>query len=215
MSVSPQSDSPANGGWRFGRAMVATYGLALLGAALSVAGLAAAMTYIDAHRLGFTAVMAAVVGFGLSMFAIAYGAAYACERLTRTQVKSPAVRRYRRRLLTMQGLYLVTLLAAALAARALPHGSPWLWLAAIIPPAPVIGQIVVMALYLREETDELQRAILAESALWATGAILSLATLWGFLEMFELVPHIAAWAVFVGWCLCLGPAQMLVRRRYQ
>jgi len=55
----------------------------------------------------------------------------------------------------------------------------------------------------------------AEAALWATGGLLAVATVWGFLEMFGLVPHIESWAAFPIWAVCLAPAQVLARRRYR
>ncbi len=96
------------------------------------------------------------------------------------------------------------------------HPSPWLaWPLALTPAVAITATIVVMGLYLREETDELERAIAGESALWATGGLLAIATTWGFLERFGLVVHVEAWAVFPLWALCLGPANALVRRRYR
>jgi hypothetical protein len=72
-----------------------------------------------------------------------------------------------------------------------------------------------MGLYLREETDEFERAIQAEAALWASGGMLALATIWGFLELFELVPHIQTWWAFPIWAFLLGPGQVIARRRYR
>jgi len=37
------------------------------------------------------------------------------------------------------------------------------------------------------------------------------ATLWGFLEMFGLAPHLWLWAVFPAWALGLGVGQMANR----
>ena len=92
---------------------------------------------------------------------------------------------------------------------------PLAWLLAVLPAVPLTAAIVVVGLYLREETDEFQRAVFAESALWATGGLLALANVWGFLEMFRIVPHIPAWIAFPLWAVLFAPSQMIVRRRYR
>jgi len=73
----------------------------------------------------------------------------------------------------------------------------------------------VIGLYLREETDEFERAIQTEAALWATGGVMAIATTWGFLEMFGLVAHLESWWAFPVWAALLGPGQLLARRRYR
>jgi len=85
----------------------------------------------------------------------------------------------------------------------------------IQPVSALVAAIVIMGLYLREETDEFERAVQVESALWATGGMLAIATVWGFLETFRLAPYVPTWAVFPLWALLLGPAQIIARWRYR
>ena len=42
----------------------------------------------------------------------------------------------------------------------------------------------------------------------ALGLVLALGIFWGFLEMFELVPHVWAWWVLPVWAIGLGFAQL-------
>ena len=42
----------------------------------------------------------------------------------------------------------------------------------------------------------------------ALGLVLALGIFWGFLEMFELVPHVWAWWVLPVWAIGLGLAQL-------
>ena len=63
--------------------------------------------------------------------------------------------------------------------------------------------IRAMALLLREETDEYLRMRLVEQSLVATGILLTVATLYGFLNAFDLAPRIDAWAAVPLWAV--GP----------
>jgi hypothetical protein len=64
-----------------------------------------------------------------------------------------------------------------------------------------------MAQLLVEEKDEYLRSRHVHHALVATGVTLSLATVWGFLEQFNVVPHVAAYWVFPAWAMSLGLSQ--------
>ena len=61
-----------------------------------------------------------------------------------------------------------------------------------------------MGRYLVEEQDEYVRMLTVRQTLWATGFALSVATVWGFLESFNLVGHIDAYYVAVLWFGGLG-----------
>ena len=55
-----------------------------------------------------------------------------------------------------------------------------------------------------DESDEFQRRMMAQRALIATAFTLVVTTIWGFLELFEAVPHVPVFAAFILWCLGLG-----------
>ena len=124
---------------------------------------------------------------------------------------TPAMRRYNRRMLVMSFGYLVALFAALGLTRQLHIGGPLLWVLALLPTIPIVGMIVTMGRLLVEETDEYQRMRIVRASLVATGLVLVLASLWGFLEMFDLVPHIWLWAVFPVWAIGLGVGQLANR----
>ena len=124
---------------------------------------------------------------------------------------TPAMRRYNRRVLVMSFGYILALFAALGLTRHMQAHGPLLWLLALLPSIPIIGTIVTMARLLVEETDEYQRMRLVRASLVGTGLVLVLASVWGFLEMFGLVPHIWLWAVFPVWAIGLGVGQLVNR----
>jgi hypothetical protein len=188
--------------------------LAIAGAAVAVLLFWVAAGVVRQRHLGIGWLWAAAAVFGVGILVIAYAASRAGQRLARA-TQTAAARRYHRRFFIAMGAYVLTILSSAMVF-ASAHPAPWLAaLLALAPAIPIIAVIAVMGLYLREETDELERAISAESGLWATGALLAIATTWGFLEQFGLVIHIEAWAVFPIWAASLGVATGFVRRRYR
>ena len=78
----------------------------------------------------------------------------------------------------------------------------------LLPTLPTFGIIWAMARYLAEEQDEYLRQRTIMAALFALGVVLAIGIFYGFLEMFELVPHIWAWWVLPVWAIGLGLAQL-------
>jgi hypothetical protein len=78
------------------------------------------------------------------------------------------------------------------------------YVAAILPALPIIGIFAAIGRYLVEERDEYVRMLMVRQTLWASGLALSLSTIWGFLENFDLVGHIAAYYIAVVWFGGLG-----------
>ncbi len=182
--------------------------------ALAAAAFIAVAYYLRAHHAGFWAVMTAMAIYGAVILLIAFVMARSMIRVTGL-LCSPAGVRYRRRFMGAMVLYVVAL-TVAIGVRIRLHPTGVLaYLTAIAPAVPIVAAIAVMGLYLREETDEVERAIKSESALWATGGLLSIASVWGFLEMFGLAPHVEVWAAFPVWAVFLGPAEIFTRRRYR
>ena len=111
---------------------------------------------------------------------------------------------YNRRMLPLSAAYVVVLLGAILMHDRLHVTGPVLYLIAILPALPLIGVVWALGRFLVEETDEYQRALAVRKMLVATGFLLVLATIWGFLEQFGLVPHLPAYWCFIVWCIGLG-----------
>lgn len=78
------------------------------------------------------------------------------------------------------------------------------YVVAALPALPIIGVFVAIGRYLVEERDEYIRMLMVRQTLWASGFAFSLATVWGFLESFDLVGHIDAYYVAVLWFGGLG-----------
>lgn len=116
--------------------------------------------------------------------------------------RSSAVRRYVVRLACATGAYLVTLW---LALRFVDSASgPLAYLLAILPGLSVAGMFWAIGRLMIEEQDEYQRMLFVRQSLVATGFTLSLVTIWGFLENFDLVQHVDAFFVAILWFFGLG-----------
>jgi len=119
---------------------------------------------------------------------------------------SPAQRRYNRRVLVLSFVYVATLVPAVyLLSRHLVSGAP-AYIVGVLPALAVSGFFWLMARYLVEETDEYLRMLQIRQLLVATALALTAATIWGFLEGFDLAPHIVAYAWPIVWLagLCIG-----------
>ena len=117
---------------------------------------------------------------------------------------SPAQRRYNRRVLLIGIAYAVLLFAAVyLLSRHLVAG-PIAYVVGILPALAVSGFFWMMGRYLVEETDEYLRMLQIRQLLIATGIALTAATIWGFLEGFELVSHLVGFIWPVVWVVSLG-----------
>ncbi len=120
---------------------------------------------------------------------------------------STATTRYNRRMLVASMLYVVTLMGAIWLSQAVKFPAPLFVAIAIAPSLPVIGMIWAMARLLVEEDDEYLRSRHVHHSLVATGIVLTLGTVWGFLEQFNVVVHIPAYWVFPAWAMGLGISQ--------
>lgn len=137
------------------------------------------------------------------------------NRASARGIDTPALRAYNRRMLIWAFAY-IALLGLALTARNTwqPQGAV-LWLLALLPSMTIAYLVWALGRYLAEEGDEYQRMRQVHSALIATGLLLVVASAWGFLEIFGLVPHAEGfWAVGV-WALglALGNAVQAQRER--
>ncbi len=115
-----------------------------------------------------------------------------------------AIRRYNVRVLWLSLLYTVLLCSAVYGFNRHLLTGPVAWIAGILPALPIIGIFVAIGRYLIEEQDEYLRMLMVRQSLWASGFALSIATLWGFLEAFDLVGHIESYYVAVLWFGGLG-----------
>jgi uncharacterized membrane protein len=117
---------------------------------------------------------------------------------------SSANRAYMRRFIPMMLLYVVCLLGAVwLDKRIAPTGALAIALA-ILPALPLIGVVWALGRLLVEEKDEYLRSLTVRQFIIATGFMLSVTSVWGFLDDFGQVPHMPMYWAFIIWCAGLG-----------
>lgn len=119
---------------------------------------------------------------------------------------SPAMRRYNRRMLAASGVYVVGLFGAVWAHDLLKPNGAVAFLFAFAPSVGVLLMVWAMARLVTEETDEYLRYRYVRSSLFGLGTLLTLATIWGFFEQFDLVPHVPTWAAVPVFAIGLGIA---------
>ena len=118
--------------------------------------------------------------------------------------RSRAMRRYLMRLAVSMTAYILTLtLALRFVGGGVVTGPP-AYLLALLPGLSVAGVFWAVGRLMIEEQDEYLRMIFVRQSLVATGFTLSIVTMWGFLENFDLVPHVDAFYVAILWFFGLG-----------
>ena len=119
-------------------------------------------------------------------------------------IMSPATRRYNKRVIILSLIYSAFLIGAVYGFKHHLVSGVFAWIVAILPALPIIGIFAAIGLYLVEEQDEYVRMLMVRQTLWASGFALSVATIWGFLENFDLVGHADGYWVCVAWFFGLG-----------
>lgn len=116
--------------------------------------------------------------------------------------RSPAHRRYVWRVAAAMAGYLVTLFAAEYFIDDRGLAGPGAWLLALLPGLSVAVVFWALGRLVVEEEDEYLRILLVRQVLIASGITMIVATVYGFLEMYGLVPHAEAfyltWLFFIG-----------------
>ena len=119
-------------------------------------------------------------------------------------LKTPAWKRYNWRVVWLSLAYAIFLIGAVLGFKYHFVTGVMAYVAAILPALPIIGIIGAIGLYLTEEQDEYVRMLMVRQTLWASGFSLSAATIWGFLESFELIGRVDGYYVMIVWFFGLG-----------
>jgi hypothetical protein len=129
--------------------------------------------------------------------------------------RNKVIRRYNRRILVTMTFYVLFLLGASYFLRHYHPGRTITILLSILPSLPILGVIVTVGLYLKEETDEFVRNVFLQGMLWTMGLLLAFCSVWGFLEMFADFPHIPTFYTFPAFWFLFGVCYPLVRRQYR
>ena len=117
---------------------------------------------------------------------------------------SPARKRYNQRVIGLSLLYGAFLIGAVWLFKHHAVAGPIAWIVAILPALPIVGIFAAVGGYIVEERDEYLRMLLIRQTLYASGFALSIATVWGFLESFDMVGRVEAYWVSVLWFAGLG-----------
>ena len=128
---------------------------------------------------------------------------------------SPAIKNYTRRFMLASFGYMLGLGIAVTINDRIELSQGGAFLIALLPVVPIFGMIWTMGRYVHEEDDEYLRHRAIMASLFGLGVVLSVGTFWGFLESFDVVPHVEAWACFPIWAIGMGIAQcwMTIRDR--
>jgi len=131
------------------------------------------------------------------------------------KMATPAGRRYLLRFFPTMFAYVIVLFGCVWAIRNWEPKGIELIVLSVLPAVPIIAAIVVMGLYLVEETDEFLRQRIASCMLFGTGVLLAAATVYGFLVnggAIEPSSELPLWA-FPLWCASWGMAQCVIGLR--
>lgn len=151
---------------------------------------------------------------GLILFVGAMGLLIPLVRASERRCRAnAAIVRYNRRTLGASLGYVLGLALAIGLFNTFELSRPAVFAVALLPTLPTFVMIWAMGRYLVEETDEYLRFRTVQASLLSLGIVLALGIFWGFLEMFELVPHIWAWWVLPVWSIGLGAAQLWMKVR--
>jgi hypothetical protein len=121
---------------------------------------------------------------------------------------SPAMKLYNQRMLAASAVYVVGLFGAIWAHDALNLPQVMAFTAALAPSLGVVMMVVAMARLIAEESDEYLRQRHIRAALYGLGGLLTIATIWGFFEQFDLVPHAPGWLAVPVFAIGLGVAHV-------
>jgi hypothetical protein len=125
--------------------------------------------------------------------------------------KSKAAKRYTKRTLVTMSVYVVLVYGTTFAVRHEHVKGWWLYVCAVLPALAILWLLRVVALYLKEETDEFVRAQMVVSILWATAAILAVSAVSDFLRSYTPYGTLPTFTVFVTFWFTFSVAQVVQR----
>lgn len=168
--------------------------------AVMLTAAAIAMIVFDLGWIGAVLMAVLIAGFTYTLFKVGE------RRLVEAGNFSPALGRYNRRMLAAGAFYVVGLFTAIWVHDELHPSGLAAFGIALLPSIGVLWMVYAMGRLLAEEEDEYLRHRHIRASLFGLGTLLTLATIWGFFEQFDLVPHVPTWAAVPIFCLGLGLA---------
>ena len=129
--------------------------------------------------------------------------------------RSAATRRYLIRFAVAMSAYILLVTMDAVCFRKYHPTGAMAYALAILPALAIIGQIVIVGLYLAEEKDEFQRNLFIQLLLWGLGGLLAFTSVWGMLESFTHIRHFEpTWTFTVFWAF-VGVSSPFLQRKYR
>lgn len=119
-------------------------------------------------------------------------------------IKRAAIRTYLRRFVPTMILYVMLVPATPLLIRATEAKGPLLWVLAALPALPLCAVFWIIGAYLAAIEDEFVRVLEVRKALIATGFAMSVASIWGFLQVYAKAPDLPLFYVPILWFAGLG-----------
>ena len=172
--------------------------LLVVAEAVVIAAAAFAMIWFDLGWAGAIAMAVLVSVFTVTLIRAGE------DRAKATGNFSPAMGSYNRRMLIASGIYVVGLFGAIWAHDTLGADGMLAFLFAFAPSVGVLMMVWAMGRLVADETDEYLRHRYVRSSLFGLGTLLTLATIWGFFEQFDLVPHAPTWLAVPIFAIGLG-----------
>ena len=128
--------------------------------------------------------------------------------------KGQAQKRYVKRVLLFTSLYLLSFAVMTFVEASGTQPTALRAVLAVLPGLAIIGVFWAVGRLIVEEQDEFLRMLTIRQSLIATGVALSAASVWGFLEAADLVPHLDAYWVAVAWFVGLFVGAVVNRIEY-
>ncbi len=121
--------------------------------------------------------------------------------------RSAAAKRYQRTVAVEMLSYLLILFGVdSFVRRHHPVGAE-LYALAALPSFPIIGVLVAVGIYLRDEKDEYQRDLMVKCMLWGTAGVLALTTFLSFLHSFGWVGSVPPFTEFMTFWILVAAAK--------
>ena len=123
----------------------------------------------------------------------------------------PAARRNLVRTAIVTAIYVAGLFAAKYLIADVGVSRPLAIGVAMVPGLAVVGFFYSTGKMIVETEDEFMRMLAVRQQLIAAGFAMSAASVWGVLEMFDLVPHVEAFYIMVLWAVGVFVGQVANR----